>query len=161
MTQLPRTPDIEAQRSAMKKLAFLVGKWAGEVRIYRKPDEPVILDQTEDAQFKLDGLLLQIEGIGRTKSGRQPALQALGIISYDDEFSVYRMRAFNDGRFLETEVSLLEDGRNLRWGFSLGEFKMNSLLRISELGEWTELHEITAGAQPPRKFMELAVRRVR
>lgn len=160
MTQLPRTPDIEAQRTAMKRLGFLAGKWAGEVRIYRKPDEPTVLEQKEDAEFKLDGLLLQIEGIGRTKSGGQPVLQALGIISYDDEFSVYRMRAFNDGRFLETEVSLLEGNKCLRWGFSLGEIKMSSLLRINEHGHWTELHDVTVGAQPPRKFMELAVQRI-
>lgn len=159
MTQVPKTHDIEAQRAAMKRLGFLVGKWMGEVRIYR-PDEPIVLEQTEDAQFKLDGLLLQIEGIGRTKNGGQTVLQALGIISYDDEFSVYRMRAFNDGRFLETEVSLLEDNKCLRWGFSLGEIKMSSLLRINEYGYWTELHDITVGAQPPRKFMELAVQRV-
>lgn len=144
----------------MKKLTFLVGKWAGEVRIYRKPDEPLVLEQTEDAQFKLDGWVLQIEGIGRTKTGGQPMLQALGMISFDDELSVYRMRAFNDGRFLETEVTLLDDGRSLRWGFSLGEIKMASLLRINERGEWTELHEITIGEQPPRKFMELMVARI-
>lgn len=143
----------------MKKLGFLVGKWAGEVRIYRKPDEPVVLGQTEDAQFKLDGWVLQIEGFGRTKNGGQPVLQALGMISFDDELAVYRMRAFNDGRFLETDVNLLDDGKSLRWGFSLGEIKLASLLRINERGEWTELHEISVGAQPPRKFMELTVAR--
>jgi hypothetical protein len=144
----------------MQKLSFLVGKWAGEVRTYRIPDEPLVLEQTEDAQFKLDGWVLQIEGIGRTKDGGQPMLQALGMISFDDELSVYRMRAFNDGRFLETEVTLLDDGRSLRWGFSLGEIKMASLLRINERGEWTELHEITIGEQPPRKFMQLTVARI-
>lgn len=151
---------MDAQRAAMEKLSFLVGKWAGEVRIYRKPDEPLVLDQTEDVQFKLDGWVLQIEGIGRTKTGGQPMLQALGMISFDDERSVYRMRAFNDGRFLETDVALLDDGKSLRWGFSIGEIKIASLLRINERGAWTELHEITIGAQPSRKFMELAVTRI-
>jgi Protein of unknown function (DUF1579) len=160
MTQLPRTPDTEAQRAAIKKLQFLVGKWDGEARIYRKPDEPVVLNQTEEAQFKLGGLLLQIEGIGRTKDGGQPMLQALGIISYDDERSIYHMRAYNDGRFLETDVTFLNDGLSLKWGFTLGEIKTSSLLRISERGEWTELAEISIGAQPARKFMELTVKRV-
>jgi len=27
MAQVPRTPDVEAQRAAMKKLGFLIGKW--------------------------------------------------------------------------------------------------------------------------------------
>ena len=68
------------------------------------------------------------------------------------------MRAFNDGRWLETEVKLAADGNGLSWGFSLGEFKTSSLLRINENGEWTELAELTIGSQPPRKFMDLIVR---
>jgi hypothetical protein len=39
------------------------------------------------------------------------ALQALGLISFDDETGTYRMRAFNGGRWLETEVKLLDTGR--------------------------------------------------
>jgi len=159
MTQLPRVPDLEAQRAAMKKLGFLVGKWVGEARILRGSGEPVELNQTEEAQYKLDGSLLLIEGVGRTKTG-QPVLQALGLISYDDEIGTYRMRAFNEGRFLETELKLLDDGDGLMWGFALGEVKTHSVLRMNEKGEWTELHEITIGPQPPRKLMELTVRPV-
>jgi hypothetical protein len=43
------------------------------------------------------------------------------------------------------------------WGFTLGEIKTDSVLRIDEVGDWTELHEITIGSQPSRKFMELRV----
>lgn len=143
----------------MEKLDFLVGKWAGEARLLRGPGEPLNLAQTEEAQFKLGGLILEIEGIGRTKPENKPALQALGIISFDDETGKYRMRAFNDGRFLETDVKLLEDGKGLTWGFALGEIRTNSVLRINEKGEWTELAEITVGSQPARKLLELTVRR--
>jgi hypothetical protein len=155
---MAHTPDIEAQRTAMKKLGFLVGNWLGEAHVLRGPGEPAALIQTEQAQYKLDGLLLVIEGVGRAKSDGRLALQALGVISFDDESSVYRMRAFNDGRWLETEVRLAEDGRGMTWGFSLGEFKTSSLLRINDKGEWTELGELTIGSQAPRKFLELAVR---
>src|SRR5215470_14327403 len=158
MTQLPRTPDLDAQRAAMKKLAFLAGKWVGEARLLRGPGEPIVLAQTEEARYKLDGLILEIEGIGRTKPDNKPALQALGIISFDDETSTYHMRAFNDGRFLETDVKLLEDGKSLTWGFALGSIRTSSVLRINEKGEWTELHEITIDSQPPRELMELTVK---
>lgn len=93
MAQPPRTPDIGSQRAAMKKLSFLIGKWSGEARILRQPGEPLELIQTEEAQYKLDGLVLMIEGIGRSKSDGKPVLQALGIVSYDDEAGTYRMRA--------------------------------------------------------------------
>lgn len=70
------------------------------------------------------------------------------------------MRAHNDGRWLESEVKLLDDGKSLSWGFSLGEISTKSLLRINEKGEWTEHHEVTIGARPPQKLMELVVRPV-
>jgi hypothetical protein len=158
MAQLPRVPDLEAQREAMKKLHFLVGKWTGEACLLRDPSESVELFQTEEAQYKLDGLIVVIEGVGRTKAGGQPLLQAFGIISYDDEGRTYRLRAFNDGRFLETQMKLLEEGKGMTWGFSLGEIKTNSVLRINENGEWTELAEISIGSQPPKKLLELTVR---
>jgi hypothetical protein len=141
----------------MKKLSFLVGKWSGEARILRGPGEPVELAQTEEAQYKLDGLVLMIEGVGRSRADGKLALQALGMISYDDEAGVYRMRAFNDGRYLETDVKLAGDGKGITWGFALGEIKTSSALRINEKGDWTELTEITIGSQAPRKFMELRV----
>jgi len=147
-------PDIESQRAAMKKLAFLVGKWAGQARLML-PSGALDLLQTEEAAYKLDGLLLTIEGIGRNKADAKSALQALGIISYDDEARTYRMRAFNDGRWLETDVKVVGDGKELTWGFALREVKTSSVLRIDQSGDWTEVHEVTIGSQPPRKLMEL------
>src|SRR6266568_7831814 len=159
MAQTPQTPNIEVQRTAMKKLSFLIGEWLGEASVARG-GIVTELTQTEVAQFKLDGLVLMIEGIGRTKSDNKVALQALGLITFDDTSGSYRMRAYNDGRWLETDLKLLEDGKGGRWGFSLGEISTKSVGRINDKGEWTELTEITIGARPPQKLMELVVRRV-
>jgi hypothetical protein len=84
MAETPRIPNIEAQRTAMKKLDFLIGEWSGQASAARGPGVVIELNQTESAQFKLDGLLLMIEGIGRTKADGTLALQALGLISFDD-----------------------------------------------------------------------------
>ena len=160
MAQTPQTPNLEAQRAAMKKLDFLVGEWSGHASAARGPGVIIELEQSEVAQFKLDGLVLMIEGVGHNKSDGQFALQALGLISFDDVSGRYRMRAYNDGRWLESDVTLLEDGKSLSWGFSLGEISTKSVLRINDKGEWTELAEITIGARPPQKLMELVVQRV-
>lgn len=141
----------------MKKLAFLVGKWSGEARMFRGTAEPVVIAQTEEVQYKLDGLALLIEGVGRASGG--PALQALGVVSYDDEAGTYHMRAFNDGRFLETEVKLLAEGQGMSWGFAVGQYRTSAVLRIDGKGNWTELHELSVGGQAPRRFMELSVSR--
>jgi hypothetical protein len=93
------------QRLAMKKLDFLVGVWKGEARLARGSGESIELVQTEEAGFKLGGLILVIEGTGRAKSDGVAVLQAFGVLSYDDDSQTYRMCAFNDGRFLETEIN--------------------------------------------------------
>ena len=69
------------------------------------------------------------------------------------------MRAFNDGRWLETEVKLAEGGHSISWGFALGEFKTNTVMRINENGEWTELGELIIGDRAPQKMVDLKVRR--
>ena len=160
MAQTPRTPNVEAQRTAMKKLEFLVGNWSGEASVLRGPGQFAELAQTESAQFKLDGLVLVIEGVGRSKTDGKPSLQALGLISFDDEAGTYKMRAFNDGRWLETEVKLIDGGNSLSWGFALGEFKTTTVLRINGNGEWTELAELVISGRRPQKMMDLKVRRV-
>jgi hypothetical protein len=159
MAQTLRPPDVEAQRAAMKKLGFLVGEWSGEASVLRGPGQFVELAQTESAQFKLDGLVLVIEGVGRTRADGKLALQALGLISFDDETGTYKMRAFNDGRWLETDVKLADGGNSISWGFALGEFKTRTVMRINENGEWNELGELVIGDRPPQKMMDLKVRR--
>jgi hypothetical protein len=158
MAQTPQTPNIEAQRTAMKRLDFLVGEWSGEASVLRG-GLFVDLSQTEVAEFKLDGLVLMIEGVGRTKPDGKVALQPLGLITFDDAARAYRGRGYNDGRWLETEIKLLDDGKSLSWGFTLGDVSTKSVMRINEKGEWTELTELTIGTRPPQKFMEVAVRR--
>ncbi len=69
------------------------------------------------------------------------------------------MRAFNDGRWLETEVKLAESGMSLPWGFTLGPYKTATVLRVTENEEWTEQGEIVINGRPPHKLMDLKVRR--
>jgi len=157
MTILPRTPDLVSQRAAMQKLSFLVGSWSGHARLLRTSGEFVELHQTEEARYKLNGLVLLVEGIGRATSSGEPLLQAIGFISYDDETGAYRMRAFNEGRFLETQLALLPERKGMTWGFALGDIRTRSVLRINENGAWTELAEITIGSQPPKTLLDLIV----
>jgi hypothetical protein len=159
MAQTPRAPNVETQRTAMKKLEFLVGDWSGEATVLRGGGQFAEMAQTESAQFKLDGLVLMIEGVGRTKIDGAPALQALGLISFDDETGTYRMRAFNDGSWLETDVKLADSGKSISWGFAIGAFKTTTVLRINESGEWTEHGELLINDRPPQKMIDLKVRR--
>src|SRR5215469_4483833 len=118
------------------------------------PTEPTVSRRVD-----LDGLILVIEGVGRTKSDGHSVLQALGAISFDDQTATYRMRAFNDGRFLESEVTLLERDKAISWGFAVDQVTTKSVLWINESAEWVELAEIKIGSEPPKRLLELTVRR--
>jgi hypothetical protein len=68
------------------------------------------------------------------------------------------MRAFNDGRWLESEVQL-RSANSISWEFALGEFTTRTLLSTNEKGEWIELGELIVGERAPLKMMELRVQR--
>jgi hypothetical protein len=158
-SQPPQAPDLDAQRAAMKKLDFLVGKWSGEARMRQGPGEPLELVQTESAEYRLDGLILLVEGIGKKKSDGTTVLRALATLSYDDGKGVYRMRAYDDGRYMETEMKLGESGKELTWGLESGQMRSRHVLKLNEHKEWTETGEVTIGTQPPVRFWELTVRK--
>ena len=68
--QQPVSNGVEAQREAMRKLSFLAGHWSGPVTIVRGPGEALHLTQTEDVEYKLDGLILLIEGKSTRPDGK-------------------------------------------------------------------------------------------
>jgi len=92
------------------KESVLVGN-GREARLSRGPTESVELLQTRKPSNKL-GRLDPVNRGSLARKIRRPTLSAgFGIVSYDDESGTYRMRAFNDGRFLETQVKLLKRAR--------------------------------------------------
>ena len=150
-----RPPDIEGQRAAMKKLSVFVGRWKGESRVLDASGELRSLVHTEDVRFRLDGLVLEFEGVGRTPDDGRPVLQAIGIYSFDDKTGTYRSRQFNgNGLSNETEVKLLPDGKGMTWDVVVGPVKTSCVARVDENGDFKELCDSTIGSQPPRRSFE-------
>lgn len=142
-------PDLAAQREAMKKLGFLVGTWSGDAVVMRGPGETVKVRQTEEVKYKLNSLLLLIEGTGRNPDTGDVVFNALATISYDDASSVYRFRAYNDGRYLDTELKVPEKG--FEWGYKAGPAAVRFVMKLSEKGEWVETGEVSMGTNPPAR----------
>jgi hypothetical protein len=72
----PQRPNVGAQREGMKKLAFLVGTWTGDASTLR-PNQTIKVKQTEEVSYKLDGLVLLIEGTGRNPDSGEVMFRAL------------------------------------------------------------------------------------
>ena len=112
-----QAPDTAAQKEAMKKLSFLVGKWEGDASVVTMKG-PIKVRQTEMVQYRLDGLVMLIEGTGRDPVKGNVIFNALATVSYDDAAKVYRFRSYNDGRYLDTELQVSPQG--FGWGYQAG-----------------------------------------
>jgi hypothetical protein len=154
--QQPSAPNVETQREALKKLAFLVGHWSGSVTVARGPGEPLHLAQTESVEYKLDGLVLLIEGQSTGADGKAQ-FAALATISYDDASHAYHFRAYNDGRYLDTELAVQPDG--FAWGFDGGPAKIRNTMHLTAKGEWQETTDVTFGSAPPHRSVEMLLAR--
>lgn len=143
---------LDAQRTAMGKLGFLIGHWSGPVTIVRGPGEPLHLTQTENVQSKLDGLVLLVEGQSTAADGSAP-FKALATISYDDSTHAYRFRAYNDGHYLDTELTVLPDG--FSWGFNAGPAHIGNTMHLTASHAWHETTEVTLPNGPPHPSVEM------
>jgi len=150
--QQPASNSVDAQREAMNKLSFLAGHWSGPVTIVRGPGEPLHLTQTEDVEYKLDGLVLLVEGKSTSADGKI-LFNALATIAYDDASHAYRFRAYNDGHYLDTELSVLANG--FSWGFTAGPAQIVSTMHLTGKGEWDEVTDVTVGSNPPRRSVDM------
>ena len=150
--QQPASNSADAQREAMRKLSFLAGRWSGPVTVVRGPGEPLHLVQTEDVEYKLDGLVLLIEGKSTGADGKAQ-FSALATISYDDASRTYRFRAYNDGHYLDTELSVPANG--FSWSFMAGPANIVNTMHLTGKGEWSEVTEVTVGGNPAHRSVEM------
>jgi len=151
-TQQPVSSSVDAQREAMRKLSFLAGHWSGPVTIVHGPGEALHLTQTEDVEYKLNGLVLLIEGKSTSADGRV-LFSALATVAYDDASHTYRFRAYNEGRYLDTELSVPTNG--FSWSFTAGPAHVVNTMHLTGKGEWEEVTEASVGGNAPHRSVDM------
>ena len=156
-SQAPAPNGVDVQQEAMQKLSFLAGRWSGPVTIVRGPGEPLHLTQTEDVQYKLDGLVLLVEGKSTDADGKA-SFSALATVAYDDATHTYHFRAYNSGRYLDTELSIV--GNGFSWGFTAGPAHVVNAMHLTDKGEWNEVTETTIGSNPPMHSVDMTLHHV-
>ena len=149
----------DAQRGEMKKLDWLVGQWQGTGWMQMGPQGRREFTINETIQEKLDGLVLVIEGHGKSLEDGRAVHNALAFVSYDGEAKTYRWRAFTaEGR--QTDAVAKVGINTLEWGF---EIPQRGLLRytvkLNEKGEWFEVGEMSQDGQTWQKVFEMTLQR--
>ena len=158
-------PRPTAQIEAMKKLQFLVGEWKGEGWTEFVPGQRRTSPIAESVQPKLDGLVLLVQGLGKRKDpGSQQEVivhNALGILSYDEQAQVYRMRSYvANGRSTDAEAKFTDGG--FQWAFQAGPgMRFRYTVKLTDKGEWFEIGEMSQDGTTWRKFHEMTLQKVR
>ena len=151
--------STSVQRAEMKKLDWMGGHWKGTGWIQMGPQGRKEFAQTETIQGKLDGLVLVIEGQGKSKEDGSTVHTALAFVSYDEGAKTFRWRAFTaEGRQTDTVAKV---GTNtLEWGLEIPQRgRMRYTIKLNEKGEWFEVGEMTQDGQTWQKFFEMTLQR--
>jgi hypothetical protein len=156
-------PDLAKQHDQMRKLSFLLGRWEGEGWVQMGPGGREEFLQSEEIVWKLDSLVIQIDGIGRTKSpdGSAGAIghQALGILSYDEPGSRYRFLAYTaEGRVADAVATVGE--RSLVWTIAVpGGIQIRYTILLDEKEQWQEVGEFSSDRENWTQFLQMTLHR--
>jgi hypothetical protein len=157
--QSPFQPKKET-RDALQKISFLTGNWKGMGWIQMGPEKHSF-NQTETIISKVNGTVIQIDGLGRDEKNTEMIIhQAFAIISYDSQNAKYLMKAYRgDGGQIDADAKLIDD-HTFQWGFSsqmTGQIKYT----ISVVNDkWTEIGEMSRdGGTTWLKYFEMTLNR--
>jgi hypothetical protein len=157
----PAQAPAPAGLDAMKKIDFLAGQWQGDGWIEFGRGQRRTFSQNETVQSKLNGLLLVVDGLGKSKDpGREGAIihQAYAVVSFDDKAKQFRWHAYTaDGRYVETELKQVGE-KTVQW--SIGT-NIRFMMNLSEKDQWLETGEITQDGTNWHKFFEMKLARVK
>ena len=154
-----------SQLQEMKKLEFLIGEWKGEGWAEFVPGQRRTSPAMERVQWKLGGMIMLVEGLGKTKvPGKQEEVvvhSALAIISYDAKAKLYRIKSYlADGRSTDAEAEFVAEGFQWRFQAPQGP-SIRYTIKITDKGEWFERGEMSQDGKSWRQFHEMTLQPVK
>lgn len=155
-----------AHQAELKKLDFLVGKWAGPASVTAGPQGKTAMTQTEVVESRLGGTVLLIEGTGRGKPPGKAeegvVFNALAVISYDADAGTFKIRAHRmEGTSVEADLTVA--GKGFKWGFKdpKRNVEVRYVMTLTDKGEWRETGEFSLDGATWRPFFEMTLTRVK
>lgn len=142
---------------AMQKLEFLAGNWEGKAMMTNRNGRFEIT-QTEKAEFRLGGVVLEIHGMGFSGDSPEPVFEALGIILYDARTNKHVFRAIHKtGQFIDTEIEWLGP-KKFQWIIDVKSGKRRHIMELIN-GQWVEYGEMLTPKGAWFKFFEMKLDR--
>lgn len=153
----PQPSGSPEQRAAIDRLDALDGEWAGPAWSMGPGGARIEMIQTERVGDLAGGSLKVVEGRGYTSDG-QTAFNAFGVITFDARAGTYLFTTFVDGQKHDFPMTVTADG--FIWERPAGPNAVVRFTAVVKDGRWHEVGEYIAAGQPPRKMIELNLKRV-
>lgn len=154
MAQAPE----ETQKIAMEKLSWMEGSWQGVAWTQMGSQKKDTFLMEEIISYDLDRSILDIEGIGKDKSG-EVAHHARAVISYNSNTKQYLWHAWRTpgGIYSEHEPELTEKG--FTWAMETPQGKIKYEVTHTDEDGWFEIGEFSRDGETWTKFFEMNLKR--
>lgn len=155
-----QAPDGSVNRAAIDKLDFMVGTWRGQAWMQRGPTR-VQTTMSETVERGLDGVVLQVEGVGTVADSGSGASRtvhhALAVVSFDSPTGAYGMRSYiASGQHGDFILTLIPGG--VSWTREVPGGRIRNTAHIAN-GEWHEIGEFSRDGATWTQIMEMRLRR--
>ena len=152
----PQPTGTPEHRAAIDRLDNLDGEWAGPAWSMGPGGARIDMIQTERVGDLLGGAIKLVEGRGW--EGDRTGFNAFAVISFDPRASAYTFTTFVGGEKHDFPLQVSGDG--FVWERPAGPNAVVRFTAVVRDGTWHEVGEYIAAGQPPRKIVELNLRRV-
>lgn len=155
-------PSEAVAKEKMKTFAFWAGHWQGEGSIQRGPGDPKKSVVDEHLEFRLDGAVLIMEGLGKSIPDNAVVHHALAVLSFDQSDKQYKLNTYlRDGRSTKAWFNIVEDNK-YQWGFDTPNGKIRYSITIDLAKKtWDEIGEISNdNGTTYVKFFEMNLKKI-
>jgi hypothetical protein len=152
-----------AGKEKMKIFEAWKGRWKGEGAMQAGPGEPKKTNVDETIEYKLDGMILLVEGIGITpnQEGENKVVHhAVAILSFNQETKQYQFDTFlKDGKSTRAWFNVLTDNQ-YQWGFDTPRGKIKYTIKIdTTTNTWNEIGEFSMDENTWSRFFEMNLKK--
>lgn len=155
-----QAPDHSATcKAEMKKLEYMVGDWKGEA-IVQTRNGPITVNQTEHIEWRLDGVVIAIEGTGRQNN--EITFNAIAIANFDPHTKQFKFKSYTkEGNATEAYFKILATN-NFEWGFDTpngGKVKFVIILDPQKK-TWNEVGQYSMDGNTWMKTIEMNLTKI-
>ncbi len=159
-------PSETVAKEKLKVFESWVGHWQGEGSMQMGPGPAKKSTVDERLEFKLDGTIMLIEGIGKSVDAQtnesKVVHHAMAILSFDQNSNQYKFNSYlKDGRSTQAWLNIIEENK-YEWGFDVPNGKIKYTIIIDTTKKtWNEVGEFSNdNGSTWMKFFEMNLKKV-